>query len=90
MPHHPPAALQPLSTFVMEVLPWAASGAIGLYLLWTTCLAPDAVRALAPATPEGATISHLTVPERGTPSARRGADISMLPRLAQADQLDAM
>jgi hypothetical protein len=35
MTHHSAAVLAPLSTFVLEVLPWAASGAIGLYLLAT-------------------------------------------------------
>jgi hypothetical protein len=31
--------LEPLSKFVLEVLPWALSGLIGLYLLWGFCFA---------------------------------------------------
>jgi hypothetical protein len=70
MSHHPLAVARPLSTFVMEVLPWAASGAIGVYLLWATCLAPDsqtqvpaqqpALSSLAPATEQGPTATHRT------------------------------
>ena len=37
--------LQPLSRFVLEVLPWALSALIGLYLAWGLWSAPAAAHA---------------------------------------------
>jgi hypothetical protein len=34
MMNHPPLMLLRLSSFVLEVLPWALSGVIGLRLAW--------------------------------------------------------
>jgi hypothetical protein len=34
MMKHPPLMLLQLSSFVLEVLPWALSGVIGLRLVW--------------------------------------------------------
>ena len=58
--HRSTAVLNPLSTFVMEVLPWAASGAIGLYLLWVTCIAPEPAQTLTPAGQGAPAVSSLT------------------------------
>jgi len=44
MSHHRVMFVEPLARFVLEVLPWALSGLIGLYLLWGLCLAPDHAR----------------------------------------------
>jgi hypothetical protein len=41
----PESLLEPLSRFVLEVLPWALSGLIGLYLAWGFWSAPVAARA---------------------------------------------
>ena len=35
MTRRPPLILQRLSTFVLEVLPWALSGLIGMHLVWS-------------------------------------------------------
>ena len=40
MSQRPAGFLGPLSKFVLEVLPWALSSLIGLYLLWSFWLAP--------------------------------------------------
>jgi hypothetical protein len=42
MPEHPLPLVEPLSRFVLEVLPWALSGLIGLYLAWGFWSAPAA------------------------------------------------
>ncbi len=34
MTTRPPLLLQLLSTFVLEVMPWALSGLIGVHLIW--------------------------------------------------------
>ena len=34
MTKQPPLLLQRLSTFVLETLPWALSGLIGIHLAW--------------------------------------------------------
>jgi len=36
--------LEPLSRFVLEILPWALSGLIGIYLAWGLLSAPAAAR----------------------------------------------
>ena len=41
MSQRPAGFLGPLSKFVLEVLPWALSSLIGLYLLWSFWLAPS-------------------------------------------------
>jgi len=79
--HRSAAVLNPLSTFVMEVLPWAASGAIGLYLLWATCLA----EALTPDGPAFSSVVPATPPQ-STAVARRTWGVAALPDLANADQ----
>ena len=61
--HRSAAVLNPLSTFVMEVLPWAASGAIGLYLLWATCLAPDPAEAFTPDEPTFSSVVPAAPPQ---------------------------
>ena len=80
--HRSAALLNPLSTFVMEVLPWAASGAIGLYLLWAICLAPEPAEALTPAEPSAPVLSSLAP---ATPQvsavARRTLGVAALPDL---------
>lgn len=92
MSHHPLAVVAPVSTFIMEVLPWAASGAIGLYLLWVACLAPAPERApTAPA--QGPAAISRSAPEAPGPAARRAAwGIAALPGIATADRpvTDAM
>jgi hypothetical protein len=35
MTERPPLMLQRLSIFVLEILPWALSGLIGMRLVWT-------------------------------------------------------
>ena len=87
MSHHPLAVAQPVSTFVMEVLPWAASGAIGLYLLWVTCVAPDSAQMQAPAEPGLPALSSVApATEKGSTVARRALGIAALPDLMTADQ----
>jgi hypothetical protein len=39
---HPPLMLERLSTFVLEVLPWAFSSLIGVYLVWTFVVSAQA------------------------------------------------
>jgi hypothetical protein len=41
MLHRPAAFLEPLSRFVLEVLPWGLSGLIVLYLIWGVWSAPE-------------------------------------------------
>jgi hypothetical protein len=82
--HRSAAVLNPLSTFVMEVLPWAASGAIGLYLLWATCLAPDQAEALTPDEPALSSVTPAT--PQSTAAVRRTWGVAALPALANADQ----
>jgi hypothetical protein len=82
--HRSAAVLTPLSTFVMEVLPWAASGAIGLYLLWATCLAPDPAEALTPDQPALSSLVPAASPS--TAVAHRKWGVAALPDLASADQ----
>ena len=85
--HRSTAVLNPLSTFVMEVLPWAASGAIGLYLLWATCLAPEPGQSLTPAEPSVPALSSLApATEQSSAVARRTFGIAALPDLVTADQ----
>jgi hypothetical protein len=84
--HRPIAVLNPLSTFVMEVLPWAASGAIGLYLLWATCIAPEPGRTPT-AEPSGSAFSSLApATEQSSPVARRTWGVAALPDLMNAHQ----
>jgi hypothetical protein len=83
--HRSAAVLNPLSTFVMEVLPWAASGAIGLYLLWATCLAPEPVEALTPDEPALSSVVP-AAPLQSTAEVRRTWGIAALPDLANADR----
>lgn len=45
MSHNPAGFLAPLSRFVLEILPWALSGVIGIYLAWGLWSAPAAARA---------------------------------------------
>jgi hypothetical protein len=87
--HRSAAVLNPLSTFVMEVLPWAASGVIGLYLIWATCLAPDPAEAL---TPDEPVLSSLVpAAPQSTTVARRTWGVAALPDLANTDQpVDSM
>jgi hypothetical protein len=40
VPDHSAALLAPLGKFVLEVLPWALSSLIVLYLIWGTWFAP--------------------------------------------------
>jgi hypothetical protein len=82
--HRSTAVLNPLSTFVMEVLPWAASGAIGVYLLWATCLAPES-QTQAPAQ-QPALSSLAPVTEQGATAARRTFGVAALPDLMTDDQ----
>jgi len=42
----PELLLEPLSRFVLEVLPWALSGLIGLYLAWGFWSAPVTAQAV--------------------------------------------
>ena len=42
MTGRPESLLEPLSRFVLEVLPWALSALIGLYLVWGLWTAPAA------------------------------------------------
>jgi hypothetical protein len=79
--HRSAAVLSPLSTFVMEVLPWAASGVIGLYLLWATCLAPDPAEALSPDEP----VLSSVVPATPPAVVRRTWGVAALPD--NADQM---
>jgi hypothetical protein len=83
--HCSAAVLNPLSTFVMEVLPWAASGAIGLYLLWATCLAPDPAEALTPDEPAFSSVVP-AAPPQSRADTRRTWGVAVLPDLANADQ----
>jgi hypothetical protein len=41
MPERPPILLEPLSRFVLEVLPWGLSGLIVLYLIWGAWSGPE-------------------------------------------------
>jgi hypothetical protein len=85
--HRSSAVLNPLSTFVMEVLPWAASGAIGLYLLWATCLAPGPGQALTAAEPSVPAFSSLVpATQQSSAVADRTFGIAALPDLKTADQ----
>jgi hypothetical protein len=85
--HSPAAVFKPLSTFVMEVLPWAASGAIGLYLLWATCLAPEPRQALTSAEPTVPAFSRLApATQQISAVAGRTFGIAALPDLMTADQ----
>jgi hypothetical protein len=86
--HRSAAVLNPLSTFVMEVLPWAASGAIGLYLLWATCLAPGPAEALIPDEPAVSNVVP-AVPQ-STAVTHRTWGVAALPDLANADQHGSM
>jgi hypothetical protein len=45
MLERPAAFLEPLSRFVLEVLPWGLSGLIVLYLMWGVWSGPDATSA---------------------------------------------
>jgi hypothetical protein len=76
--------VQPVSTFIMEVLPWAASGAIGVYLLWVACLAPEQTSTPAPEHSGPAASSQL--PAEQASATRRTWGIAALPELAGADQ----
>jgi len=85
--HRPAAVLNPLSTFVMEVLPWAASGAIGLYLLWAICLAPEPAEAFTPVEPSTPALSSLTPATPHGSAVTRGTwGVAALPDLMTADQ----
>ena len=42
MLERPATFLEPLSRFVLEVLPWGLSGLIVLYLMWGVWSGPDA------------------------------------------------
>jgi hypothetical protein len=44
MTGRPESLVEPLARFVLEVLPWALSGLIGLYLAWGFWSAPAAAR----------------------------------------------
>ena len=61
MPDRSAALLEPLSTFVLEVLPWSLSSLIALYLVWSLLLAPSATRA-EPAGAPGAAAVAATLP----------------------------
>jgi hypothetical protein len=85
MSYQPLAIAQPVSTFVMEVLPWAASGAIGLYLLWGTCIASEPAQTQMPA--DHSVLSVLApATEQDSTAARRAFGIAALPDLMTADQ----
>ncbi|MFL5003330.1 MAG: hypothetical protein ACJ8DY_23365, partial [Xanthobacteraceae bacterium] len=62
MTGRPESLIEPLSRFVLEVLPWALSALIGLYLVWGFWSAPAA------AGPELKPVAGLSV--SGGPTAR--------------------
>lgn len=82
--HRSNAVLNPLSTFVMEVLPWAASGAIGVYLLWATCLAPQSETQAPMHQPALSSLPPAT--EQGSAAVRRIYGVAALPDLMTDDQ----
>jgi hypothetical protein len=65
MSQHQAGFLGSLSNFVLEVLPWALSSLIGLYLLWGFWLGATPARAaFAPAASPAAFVAHVPTPER--------------------------
>jgi hypothetical protein len=56
--------LEPLSRFVLEILPWALSGLIGIYLAWGLWSAPASAR------PELKPVTYVSASLRPTTPAR--------------------
>jgi hypothetical protein len=76
---HPPLMLQRLSTFVLEVLPWALSSLIGAYLVTAVAAGRPAQADLQPFSEQGALltpsggVSQIIAPEQADFDSRGAA-----------------
>ena len=59
MPSRPARFLAPLSRFVLEILPWALSGVIGLYLIWGLLTGIEPARAAPKPAPAASAASPI-------------------------------